>query len=64
MTAIDLDAIFCEINKKSHLGAPVELNDGAMIVSVLVRYVERIPTIKDLVKPIETRPLVQTGLRV
>lgn len=50
MAAIDLDTIFYEINKKSHLGAPAELNYGAMIVSVFARYIERIPTIKDLVK--------------
>ncbi|WP_301108055.1 transposase [Sporosarcina sp.] len=50
MAAIDLDAIFFEINKKSRFGAPIELNYGAMMVSVFARYIERIPTIKDLVK--------------
>ena len=50
MAAIDLDSIFFEIKKKSWLGAPTELNYGAMIVSVSARYIERIPTIKDLVK--------------
>lgn len=50
MAAIDLDVIYYEINKKSHLGAPAELNYGAMIVSVFARYIERIPTVKDLVK--------------
>lgn len=50
MAAMDLDAIFFEINKKSRFGAPTELNYGAMMVSVFARYVERIPTIKDLVK--------------
>ena len=50
MAAIDLDAIFFEINKKSRFGAPTELNYGAMLVSVFARYIERIPTIKDLVK--------------
>lgn len=50
MSALDLDAIFFAINKKSSVGAPVELNYGAMIVSFLIRYVERIPTIADLVK--------------
>lgn len=49
MAAIDLDTIFYEINKKSRFGAPTELNYGAMIVSVFARYVERIPTVKDLV---------------
>lgn len=50
MSAIDLDSIFFEIKKKSRFGAPTELNYGAMMVSVFVRYIERIPTIKDLVK--------------
>jgi transposase len=50
ISAINLDAIYHEINKKSRLGAPVELNYAAMIVSMFVRIVERIPTIKDLIK--------------
>lgn len=53
MDAIDLDGILHEINKKSRIGAPTELNYGAMIVSVFARYIERIPTIKDLVKRLE-----------
>lgn len=32
------------------MGAPEELNYPAMIISTFIRYVERIPTIKDLVK--------------
>lgn len=50
ISAIDLDAIYHAVTKKSRFGAPEELNYGAMIISVFVRYVERIPTIKDLVK--------------
>src|SRR5699024_235621 len=50
ISAIDMDAIYCEICKKTRLGAPTELNYAAMIISVFIRYVERIPTIKDLVK--------------
>lgn len=50
ISTIDLDAIYNAINKKPRLGAPVELNYAAMIISYLVRIVERIPTIKDLVK--------------
>ena len=50
ISAIDLDRIFHEVNKKSRLGAPVELNYAAMIISCFIRYVERIPTIKDLIK--------------
>ena len=50
ISAIDLDAIFREVTKKSRLGAPEELNYAAMIISTFVRYIERIPTIKDLIK--------------
>lgn len=50
ISAIDLDRIFHEVKKKSRLGAPVELNYAAMIISCFIRIVERIPTIKDLVK--------------
>lgn len=50
ISAINLDAIHHEINKKSRLGAPVELNYSATIISSFVRIVERIPTIKDIIK--------------
>src|SRR5699024_4564557 len=50
ISAIDLDSIYHKVTKKSRLGAPEELNYAAMIISFTVRYVERIPTIKDLIK--------------
>jgi transposase len=50
ISTIDLDAIYYEINKKSRLGAPVKLNYAAMIISIFIRIVERIPTIKGLIK--------------
>jgi len=50
ISAIDLDKIYYEVNKKSRLGAPVELNYAAMIITFFIRYVECIPTIKDLLK--------------
>lgn len=50
ISAIDLDTIYYAVNKKSHLGAPVELNYAAMIITLFIRYIERIPTIKDLIK--------------
>ena len=50
ISAIDLDKIYHAVTKKSRLGAPEELNYAAMIISTFVRYVERIPTIKDLIK--------------
>ncbi|WP_077300748.1 IS1182 family transposase [Virgibacillus pantothenticus] len=50
IAAINLDKIYHAVTKKSRLGAPEELNYAAMIISFAVRYVERIPTIKDLIK--------------
>src|SRR5699024_1128038 len=50
ISAIDLHKIYREVMKKSLVGAPEELNYAAMIISIFIRYVERIPTIKDLVK--------------
>src|SRR5690625_4476696 len=50
ISAINMDAIYYEVSKKTSLGAPTELNYAAMIISVFIRYVERIPTIKDLIK--------------
>jgi len=50
ISAIDMYAIYSEVSKKPRLGAPTELNYAAMIISVFIRYAERIPTIKDLIK--------------
>jgi|SRR5690625_1241833 len=50
ISATDMGAIYYEVSKKSRYGAPIELNYAAMINSVFIRYVERIPTIKDLIK--------------
>lgn len=50
ISAIDVDAIYHAVTKKSRLGAPEELNYAAMIISMFVRYIERIPMIKDLIK--------------
>jgi len=38
-------------------GAPRELNYGAMIQSIIIRIVERILTIKDLIKRLVNDPL-------
>lgn len=43
-------AIYYEISKTSHLSAPTKLNCTEMKISVYIHYIERIPTIKDLVK--------------
>ncbi|WP_268810672.1 IS1182 family transposase [Heyndrickxia coagulans] len=50
ISAINLDKICHAISKKSNLGAPEALNYAAMVISVFIRIVERIPTIKALVK--------------
>lgn len=49
-STIDMDSAIYAVSKKSWLGAPTELNYAAMIYSLVSRLVERIPTIKDLVK--------------
>src|SRR5690625_7226546 len=45
-----MDAIYFEISKRSLFGPPISLNYAAIIISLFVRYIERIPTIKDLNK--------------
>lgn len=50
IAAIDLDKIYHAVTKKSRLGAPEELNYAAMIISIFVRYIERIPMVKDLIQ--------------
>jgi len=47
---IDITPALSVINKRSRLGAPVDVNDSAMMYSLFERIIERIPTIKDLVK--------------
>lgn len=49
-STIDIDSAVSAVSKKSWLGAPTELNYAAMIWSLVARFIERIPTIKDLVK--------------
>ncbi len=39
--------IYREVMKKSNYGAPEELNYASMIISISIRYVDRIPTIKN-----------------
>ncbi|SHH47911.1 transposase [Virgibacillus chiguensis] len=50
ISTIDLDKMYHKVTKQSRLGAPEELNYAAMIISFAMRYVERIPTVKDLIK--------------
>jgi transposase len=49
-SAIDMDSAVLAVSKQSWLGAPTELNYAAMICSLVARFIERIPTIKDLIK--------------
>lgn len=49
-STIDVPSIVHQIWKKSLLGAPVQLNYAAMIYSLVARKLERIPTIKDLIR--------------
>ncbi|MEB2278880.1 hypothetical protein LAV73_02535 [Lysinibacillus xylanilyticus] len=53
----DVQPIFQLFSKKTLRGAPCELNYGAIIQSLIVRIVERIPTIKDLIKRLVNDPL-------
>ena len=50
LATFDVQPIFQLFRKKTMHGAPRELNYGAMIHSLIIRIVERIPTVKDLVK--------------
>src|SRR5690554_712066 len=56
-SVIDIQPIFQLFSKKTLKGAPRELNYGAMIQSLIIRIVERIPTMKDLVKRLVHDPL-------
>lgn len=49
-STIDIDSAVLAVSKKSWLGAPTELNYAAMIFTLVARFIERIPTIKDLIK--------------
>ncbi len=55
-STIDLAPLLRIFDKKTHRGAPRELNYGAMIYSLIARVVERIPTIKLLVKRLKQDP--------
>ena len=50
---VDITPILRLVRKTSRYGAPVEVNYRAMVYSFIVRILERIPTIKDLIKRIQ-----------
>ncbi len=45
---LDITPLLMAVSKKAFLGAPAQLNYSAMIYSLFIRVIERIPTIKDL----------------
>uniref|UniRef100_UPI002FCC1239 transposase n=1 Tax=Halalkalibacter lacteus TaxID=3090663 RepID=UPI002FCC1239 len=49
-STIEIDPILAVVSKKALYGAPVQLNYAAMTYSLAARILERIPTIKDLIK--------------
>lgn len=51
---IDITPFVSVVRKRSHLGAPARLNYPAMIYSLFIRVIERIPFIKDLVYRLKT----------
>lgn len=55
-STLELGPLLRIFDKKTHRGAPRELNYGAMIYSLIARVVERIPTIKLLMKRLKHDP--------
>lgn len=53
-STVDITPILRIVNKKSRYGAPVQVSYAAMVYSLIARIVERIPTVKDLVKRLNT----------
>src|SRR5690606_27333895 len=49
----DITPVLRLVKKTSLYGAPIEVNYRAMIYSLIIRIVERIPTIKDLIKRLQ-----------
>lgn len=50
---VDITPILRLVKKTSRYGAPIEVNYRAMVYSLIIRIVERIPTIKDLIKRLQ-----------
>jgi hypothetical protein len=47
---LNIEHLLLQISKKTIYGTPTELNYAAMIFAMVARIIERIPTIKDLLK--------------
>ncbi|MBM7714356.1 hypothetical protein JOC94_001328 [Bacillus thermophilus] len=56
-STIDLNPFWNLFDKPKKVGAPRELNYGAMVYSLIARMVERIVTIKDLIKRLKRDPV-------
>ncbi|WP_240378234.1 transposase, partial [Bacillus piscicola] len=54
---LNLNPIWVLLGKSSNMGAPRQLNYSAMVYSLIARVVERIPTIKDLIKRLKRDPV-------
>ncbi|WP_055107404.1 IS1182 family transposase [Paenibacillus ihumii] len=52
-STIDIAPILRLVRKTSLYGAPIEVNYRSMVYSLIIRIVERIPTIKDLIKRLQ-----------
>ncbi|OMF16151.1 IS1182 family transposase [Paenibacillus sp. FSL H8-0548] len=52
-STIEITPILRLVRKTSLYGAPIEVNYRAMVYSLIVRIMERIPTIKDLIKRLQ-----------
>lgn len=49
-STIDITPILRLVRKKSRYGAPIDTNYSSMVYSLIARIIERIPTVKDLIK--------------
>ena len=56
-STVNLNPIWTLFDKPKKVGAPRELNYGAMVYSLIARVVERIVTIKDLVRRLDRDPV-------
>ncbi|MBD8004864.1 transposase [Bacillus norwichensis] len=55
-STLDLAPIWGLLRKPNNMGAPRQLNYSAMVYSLIARVVERIPTIKDLIRRLRRDP--------
>jgi len=56
-STVNLNPIWNLFDKPKKVGAPRELNYGAMVYSLIARVVDRVVTIKDLVRRLDRDPI-------